>query len=260
MYSKLTAEDFRKDLELPENYTVDGLLAYGIWDLYAEDRHLPHLKNALAGLGIGDTVTRFDNSDIGHAYHFLANQKRYWFVPVMGTAMMATYAHIASILGSKKNILIGTVGGLAPDIKSADFILPNAIFGNDNALKYQPTSTDKIFYPDKKLSENLKKRISGGIKIWEGKTLTCESILAESEEDVLSWSKEGYLGVEMEGGLIFALSDYFHVPAAALFFVSDNLIKGETMFHKSHELSKEKREIARAIQYKISLEELISET
>lgn len=257
MYTKLTADDFRKTLNLPKEYNVEGLLAHGIWDLYTEDKHLSHLKNAIAGLKVESTIKRFDNADIGHAYEFVINNKNYWFVPVMGTAMMATYAHTASILGSKKNILIGTVGGLAPNMKSADFILPKAIIGNDNALKYQPDAKDKIFYPDKEMLQRIKRRMPSNMKIWESKTITCESILTETEEDVTRWSKEGCLGVEMEGGLVFALSNYFHIPAAALFYVSDNLIEGETLFHQSHELSKEKRKKAREIQYRIAVEELI---
>ncbi len=257
MYTKLTADDFRKTLGLPPEYKVEGLLSYGIWDLYAERNHLPHLKNAIAELGAVATIKRFDNADIGHAYEFRVNDKNFWFAPVMGTAMMAAYAHVASILGSKKNILIGTVGGLASGIKQADFVLPNAILGNDNALKYKPETTDKVFYPDEKVARRIMDKIPKNMKVWEGKTITCESILAETEEDVWYWSKEGYLGVEMEGALIFALSDYFHIPAAALFYVSDNLIEGETLLHDSHELSKEKREAARAIQYKIAVEELI---
>jgi purine-nucleoside phosphorylase len=258
MYTKLTDNDFRRKLKLPENYNVADLLAYGIWDLYAEERHLPHLKKAFLDLNLTCDIKRFDNADIGHAYEFTIGDKNYWFVPVMGTAMMACYAHFANILGSKKNIIIGTVGGLAPNMKTSDFIIPTQILGNDNALKYQPDAIDKIFYPDRITTQRLKNRMPNDLKVWEGKTLTCESILAETEQDVSQWSKEGYLGVEMEGGLMFALSNYFKIPSAALFFVSDNLIEGETLLHESHNLSKERREKAREIQYRVAMEELIS--
>lgn len=258
MYTKLVADDFRKALNLSREYKVEGLLACGIWDLYAEDKQLPHFRKALADLDIVCDIKRFDNADIGHAYGFVVKGKNYWFVPVMGTAMMSAYAHFASALGSKKNILIGTVGGLAPGIKAADFILPEKILGNDNALKYQPDAKDKFFYPDKELVRRIKGRIPNAVKVREGKTITCESLLAETADDIAQWSREKYLGVEMEGGLVFALSRYFHIPAAALFYVSDNLIEGETFFHDSHGLSEKKRERARALQYKIAIEELIS--
>jgi purine-nucleoside phosphorylase len=74
----------------------------------------------------------------------------------------------------------------------------------------------------------------------------------------LRWSAEKYLGVEMEGGLMFALSGHFRIPSAALFYVSDNLVEGETLLHKSHELSEKKRDEARQLQYKIAIEELLS--
>jgi len=47
MYTKYQAADYRKFIELPDDYHVDGLLAHGIWDLRAEEKALPYLKEAL---------------------------------------------------------------------------------------------------------------------------------------------------------------------------------------------------------------------
>ena len=258
MYTTLTADDFRRTLKLPKDYSVSGLLACGVWDLYAEERHLPHFRKAVADLGVTCAIKRFEDGDLGHAFELTCNDKKYWYVPVMGTAMMAAYAHFASILGSKKNILMGVVGGLAPGIKPADFVLPTATLGNDNALKYQPEAKDKMFYPDQDLYQRLKRAIPADQKVWEGKTMTCESILAETAEDVQNWSGEGYLGVEMETALMFALSRFFHIPAAAILYVSENLIGGETLLHQSHEHTKPKREESRRIQYQAALRELLA--
>lgn len=258
MYTTLTADDFRRTLKLPKDYYVSGLLACGVWDLYAEERHLPHLRNAVADLGVSCEIKRFEDVELGHAYELSSREKKYWFVPVMGTAMMAVYAHIASMLGSKKNILMGVAGGLAPGIKPADFVLPAAALGNDNALKYQPEAKDKMFYPDQELYQKLKGTIPADQKVWEGKILTCESLFAETAEDVQNWSNEGYLGVEMETALMFALSKFFGIPAAAILVVSENLIAGETMLHQSHDLTKPKREASRRIQYQMALRELLA--
>jgi hypothetical protein len=227
MYTSVNIEAFKRHTGLPEDYTIDGLLASGTWDLYADSRHVPHFKKAIDNLGINTELKRIDGEELGHAFEFSFKDKRYWFVPVMGTAVMSQYAHLASMLGSKKNILIGVAGGLKPGIKPADFIVPTASKGNESALMYQRTNVDLLFYPDKALSEKLKQRL-GNIKIYEGVTNTCEVMFAETPEDVKDWSQQGYLGVEMEAAMMFALSNYFGIPSASILFVADNLIEDIT--------------------------------
>jgi len=170
---------------------------------------------------------------------------------------MSVYAHIASVLGSKKNIMIGMVGSLAKGIKPGDFILSQKILGNDNSLKYIPENLDKFFYPDKVLYNKLKQRFPDNLKLWEGNTITCEVMLAETKEDVANWSKSGFLGVEMEGAMVFALSRHFDIPSAAIYSVSDNLIENETMLNESYELSKKQRDNAIGMQYNIVVKELL---
>jgi len=118
--------------------------------------------------------------------------------------------------------------------------------------------TDKIFFSDSGLTERLIEKVPEGTKVFKGTTTTCETLLAETWEDVLNWSKQGFLGVEMEAAMIFALSAHFKVPAAAILTVGDNLIREETMFHENHEKQKELRQTARKLQYQLALAELLN--
>lgn len=256
MYKTLNVDAFRKKLGLADDYKVDGLLACGVWDLFAEKRHVPYLKDALETLGVMATVTRIDGEELGHAFTFDVGNKHYWFVPVMGTSYMSQYAHLACLLGSKKNILIGVVGGLMKGIKPADYIIPTASKGNQNAFMYDRSTDDLMFYPDATLSDRLKQRL-GNVPIYEGSTVTCEVMFAETLEDVQEWSSQGYLGVEMEAALIFALSKHFNVPAAAVLTVADNLIEEITFFDDAHQNSLEARENARKHRYEVALAELL---
>jgi purine-nucleoside phosphorylase len=256
MYTSVNVEAFKKRTGLPADYTVDGFLAAGTWDLYANSRHIPHLKQALETLQIDTVVTRIEGEELGHAFEFMYDGKRYWFVPVMGTAVMSQYAHIACLLGSRKNLLAGVVGGLKPGMKPADFIVPSASKGNENALMYQRKNTDLFFYPDKALADSLKARL-GEMNVYEGITTTCEVMFAETAEDVRTWSKQGYLGVEMEAALIFALSKSFGIPAASILYVADNLIEDITIFHESYDTSKAAREKAKLLKYTAVLAELL---
>lgn len=257
MYTSVNVETFKRRTGLPHEYTVDGLLASGTWDLYGKTRHLPYLVAALKTLGVDTEVRQLQGEELGHGYEFIVDSKRYWFTPVMGTAVMSQYAHLASMLGSKKNLLMGVVGGLKPGIQAADFIIPTASRGNENALMYQRTQADLLFYPDAELSASLKRRL-GGTTVYEGVTNTCEVMFAETAEDVQAWSKAGYLGVEMEAAMLFALSNYFQVPSAALLYVADNLIEDITMFSDAHQTSKAARDTASRIKYEVAVAELLN--
>ena len=259
MYKALNVDIFRKNLGLPADYTLDGLLVTGVFDLWGEELHLPHVVNYLNDNGYKYEISKFIQKDIGHAHELKLDNKVIWFVPVMGTAIMSLYAHVASLLGSRKNILIGTVGGLCSDVNPGDLIFPTKVIGNDSALMYQPEKTDKIFFPDNALTERLVAKVPKTSKVFKGTTITCETLLAETWDDVLNWSKQGFLGVEMEAAMIFALSAFFKVPSAAILTVGDNLIREETMFHENHEKQKEVRLAARKLQYQLALAELLAE-
>ena len=258
MYIKYGADDYRRFLGFPDNYSVDGLLACGVWDLHAEEKHIPHLIAALDAKKIQYKLTRFDKKDIGHGYELAIADKIYWFVPVMGTAVMSMYIHMASLFGSKRNILLGSVGGLAPGMKSGDFIIPTSSIGNDNARMYDRSNKSNVYKPDDILFNILKSKLIGNYKVWEGVTTTCEILLAETQDDINNWSKEGILGVEMEAAIFFAASKYFKIPAVSLLFAADNLIEDQSFLSDEYKKSKEKRNLIRQQQYEIGLDLLIN--
>ena len=257
MYQSLTAEQFRAHLGLPEGHAVHGFLGCGTWDLNAEP-HLAHLRRALASMGIGAELRRLEHSGVGHGHEFTIDGRNYWFAPVMGTAVMSVYAHVACLLGSRKNILVGVVGGLREGVAMADFVVPTQTRGNESALMYQRDATDMLFRPDGALRASLLARLPTDVRVFEGPTLTCEAIYAETIEDVREWSAAGYLGVEMEAALMFAVSRRFGVPCAALLFVADNLVEETTVLDDRFKTSKAARDQAREVQYRAALEELLA--
>jgi hypothetical protein len=260
MYIEHTAADYRAHLGLAEDYTVDGVLMYGTWDLEAEANQVPLFEKALADMNISYKMRKLEAKEIGHAYEFMVDDKRYWFVPVMGCAVLAMYLHYACLLGSQRNILLGIVGGLAPGMKTSDFVSPVAIHGNDNAKYYDRENITGLYHPDTTLQQQLESALPGEQKTWEGITTTCEMMLAETRDDVERWSAAGILGVEMEGALTFAISSYFNVAAAALFYVADNLISEETMIDENYTLGDARRLSARKLQYMAGLQTLLNKS
>jgi purine-nucleoside phosphorylase len=189
---------------------------------------------------------------------FEINGKKIWFDVPYGGAMLSEYIHYACLFGSKKNILVGTCGGLAPQANACDAIIPTWSYGDESSTRmYSPENKDNRHFPDSDLGISLKKRMDPKIKVWEGPTVTCQAMLAETWEDVQTWTKEGYLGVEMEASTLFSVSSHFKVPSAALLIISDNLIKEETILHENYLKTKELRRSIRKEFLKISIKEVL---
>ena len=268
MYETLTADTLRRHFGFPDDYQVDTVLASGTWDLIADTHHMPHLVRALTDLGLGDIVTgsgpealrRLTIPQFGHAWEFIVDGRRTWFAPVMGTAVMAQYLHTACLMGARKLLLVGTVGGLSPDLNPADFIVPTVSRGTHSAWMYSRIEPIDI-HPDPAFSEVLAGRLDAALPprrtVARGPTTTCESIAAETWDDVQTWSAQGYLGVEMEAALTFAIGAYFKVPAAAVLYVADNLIAEVGFFDAGFADSAQARRRARQLQYDVALGELL---
>ncbi len=255
MYKTFTAEEYKKHLGLPEDYKVDGMLCYGTWD---KDRHIQIFKEVAEQSG-----KKFDYGDLpsflGKMLEFNIEGKHYWFDVSYGGALLSEFLHLACLFGSKKNLLLGSCGGLAPEMGSLDLIIPTYSWGNESPTRmYNPIASDNKHYSDVELSANLKKRLDQKNKVWEGGTTTCQAMMAETLEDVQNWSKEGFLGVEMEAATVFAVSKHFNVPSAALLVVGDNLIQGETVGSESYIANKPKKALIKAEQFRVALEELVS--
>ena len=87
--------------------------------------------------------------------------------------------------------------------------------------------------------------------------MTVQAMLAETEHDVLAWREEGYIGVDMESAVFFAVSDHFKVPSAALLSVTDHLVKRELVTDASFELLREQRLMARKENYRSAFQTLL---
>lgn len=254
MYRSLTAEEYKRHLGFPEDYHVHGMLCYGSWD---KEKQIAFLENEVAKLGTNARLVTLPNFP-GKMVEFTVNGKKFWFDVSYGGALLSEYLHWACLFGSQKNILLGTCGGLSPEVASLDLVIPTYSHGNESATRmYNPQAEDNKHFSDANLSVALSRRVGSQNKTWQGGTITCQAMLAETLEDVQRWSKEGFLGVEMEAATVFAVSKHFHVRSAALLIVGDNLIQGETVASESYVANKEKKAGLRALQYRVALEELM---
>jgi purine-nucleoside phosphorylase len=254
MYKAFTAEEFRKHFLLPVDYVVDGLLSYGAWD---EEKHRNKIKKILDEFKLSHS-SQIMKGFLSRVLELKIDGKNYWFVVMYGGAQLSEYIHLACLFGSKKNIHIGSCGGLHPEMNSLDLIIPTWSYGNESTTRvYDREAFDFKHYSDNDLSKKIEENLPHKYVIRKGPLITVQAMMGETWDDVKSWSENGYFGVEMETATVFSVSKNFKVPGAALLYVSDNLIKGQTVGDDSHIQQKEMREAVKNDVYKTGLITLI---
>lgn len=257
MYKQLTVDDFRKILKLPEDYRVDGVLIHGAM---RKKKHKQELEDTITKLGYKANYSAIYESGFFENITVLEiSGKRIWFDSSYGGAYLCEVLHLASLLGSKKNILVGSCGGLIPSGLAGDIVIPTSCYGNESTTRmYQPNNEEFTYFSDKILNESIKAKIDPKFNIIEGKLMTCQGAMMESWEDIQRWSNEGYVGVEMESSTMFAVSNHFKIPSSAILFIADNLINKETLFDKDFEKLKEKLKESKFETFKAAFEELLA--
>ena len=254
MYKAFTAEEYKKHFLLPNNYSVEGLISYGAWD---EDKHRNKIQKTLEELGIS-YMTKIMDGFLFNVLELKINNKNYWFVVMYGGALLSEYVHLASLFGSKRNIHIGSCGGLYPKMEHLDLLIPTWSYGNESTTRmYDREAVDFKHYSDKTLSKLLEKNLPKKYPIQKGPVISIQAMMGETWDDVKSWSDNGYYGVEMETATVFSVSKSFNIPSAALLYVSDNLIKGQTVGDESHTKQKDLREVVKDDVYKAGVLSLI---
>ncbi len=255
MYRNFTAEQYREHLGLPADYTVDGVLCYGT--LY-EEKMLAALQTCMENLGLDVEPMMLAHPFLRFARELQIGDKKLWFTIAYGGSWLSEYLHWACLFGAKKNILVGSCGGLKSGMNAGDFVIPENSYGEESSARIYNRESP-IHYPDAGLSTSLKARLEDDqTKIWNGPMVTCQAMIGETMEDIERWSKDGYFGVEMEASTLFAVSKHFDVPAAAVMYVGDNLIEQHNNLSTDYANQAHIRELKQHRQLTAAIQELLS--
>lgn len=253
MYKSYTADDYRKYFEFDPDYKVEGVLVFGNYrkSLYQT------LKDSLKQLGYEPEYRYLPHEFLENILEFKIDGKNYWFTLAYGGALLSEYLHLGNLFGSKKNILLGSCGGLKKGAKSGEIIIPTWSYAEESSAKaYRPDDNNK-YYSDDQLSEKIAKAISDSYTVHREPTITYQAMLGETLEDIQKWSKQGYSGVEMESATVFAISNHFEVPSAAILYIADNLIEGITTLDPNYQESEDERKYSKKDTIDYALIELI---
>lgn len=255
MYKHLSSVDLKKYIGVSPDYAIEGFLSYGTYKKYPYDL----LKEALFSQNKNALFTKLDDEFLSPILEFTVDDKKYWFTAVYGSALLCEFLHLACCFGSKKNIHIGSCGGLRKGATSRDVIIPEASYATEStAVAYEPDAGN-MFKPDLALSNRLLQTVQAqGHTVHQGKTMTYQAMLGETWEDIQNWAQQGYIGVEMEAATTFAISNHFNVPSGSVLMIADNLIEKETVLDHGYEQSRESRRKVSQDMFTAALIELLS--
>ncbi len=256
MYKSLTKQDIQNLLKVPSNYKVDGLIVVGT---HPKKNAYPYLRGALNKLFPNyKKEEKIKNRFFSDIKSFKIGNKRIWFDVAYGAAYLSEVVHIACMLGSRTNILLGTCGGLLHEMKTGQIVLPRASYSNESATRmYQRNNESFIYSADKNLRLKIKKQLNPKSIIHEGNLMNVQAMLGETKADVENWSANNYCGVDMESATFFAVSNHFKVPSAALLYVADNLMKKELVTDKNYQELRRHRIKTKKENYKIALRTML---
>ena len=254
MYRAMTAENYRRGLRLPPGYRVDALVLHGC----GQDYPRTMMSQALGDLGHGP-LTSAPIESIPALRATVAGHHVIWHALVYGGALTCELTHLACMLGARCAIFIGTCGGLSPQAAAADHVVPEAVHADESSTRaYQGPDGDHLHHADPGLSEQIARALANsGRAVWRGRTVTHQAQLAEDEQQIRTWSGQGYVGVEMEAASLLAPAAAFTVPAAAILVIADNLIAGQSMFDPDFRSGRATRRGALAAAYTAALPVLL---
>ena len=149
----------------------------------------------------------------------------------IGSASAAIVFEELYMLGAKKIIRFGTVGGLIKEMNIGEIILPTgatylkggSVIGRLHPDICIPTSPDPHLYI--KLYDRL---LKSGMKFYTGLIVTDDAFYTSEDLTtyVSNWVRKKVIGVEMECATLFGLAILKGFKAAALLIISDVITEG----------------------------------
>ncbi len=145
----------------------------------------------------------------------------YVYQTPIGAPATAIFMERAIALGGNKFLFFGSCGGIAPEIKSGQLIVPTSAFRAEGTSSYYLPYSDYIeMKGSKKLMELMEEE---GLEYISGRVCSTDAMFRETKSFIDRRVSEGCVGIEMESSLISAISEVRGIYATTLLFTDDVL-------------------------------------
>ena len=157
--------------------------------------------------------------------------------PLFGAPIVAMYTEVAALLGVKRIIACGYVGGVADELGVGSYLVPSTAYGLDGCTR--------SYSPDKGLScssESLNSRLCKTLDSYSaefslGPIASIDPLMLENDAMVEAFAREGYYAIDLETACLYAVAERMGVQAAGIHVVSDSPRRKDIDRELRHEAS-----------------------
>lgn len=174
------------------------------------------------------------------------------FCCAYGASRAVEPVHIFGLLGSKRVVQIGSCGGLQPNIKTGDILIPSVSLIGEGASQYYGQLINSTATNDLVQSAN-QALTEIGLSTHIGSHISTSALLQQSTEQINKWRIEGLLGVDMETSAVFSAAEYFNMERVSMLFVWDELLKGRSWLDEFSNAEKVKQLEANRTIFEVAL-------
>ncbi|GEM_PF-4914516 len=251
MYRELPKKLWQKWWKLDKKNTPDVLILWGIFKSIAEEgfwsvpdfllhQFEPHLKN-IRRLTLPHTFIGERNGlkiAVTHAY---------------GGAFSLDQTIQHAKLGVKLVILLGHFGGLKDGLEVGQIFIPSAAYRSDGASFHLLGKEDRFVYPTEEIESWLKNHLNEQkIYYTTGVIKTVSTMVGETKELIDEWKRSGFVGVDLESGVVFSAAKKMNLKAVAIFHHSDH-VGGGKLLPDATKSQKEAKKKARKLLVDLAL-------
>ena len=142
--------------------------------------------------------------------------------PLFGAPIVAMYLEVAALLGVKKIVACGYVGGVPKDIDVGSYVIPSGAYGLDGCTRnYAPEG------PFSLSSESLTSRLCRfadrrEAKYVVGSIVSIDTPMLENDAMIRDFDSKGYCAIDLETSCLYAVGTRLGLQVASIHIVSDS--------------------------------------
>ncbi|MDO8536762.1 MAG: hypothetical protein Q7R94_00760, partial [bacterium] len=157
-------------------------------------------------------------------------------------------------LGARLVILIGHFGGLKDGLKVGQVFVPSAAYRSDGASYHLLGKKNRIVYPDKEAEAWLKDYLERKkIPYTTGTVKTVSTMVGQTKALIKEWKRGGFVGVDLESGVVFSASKKLGFRALSILHHSDH-VGGGKLLNNATKSQKEAKKKARKLLVQLALQ------
>lgn len=217
--------DFRSILEVSESEWLSGLglEPYEIPDCVIVEGSWWRAEREKWRLGHLTEVRELGFPDVYFGHH---GDRKIAFCMAYGAPRAVEIITMFAAIGTRQAIQIGTCGGLQPELRPGDIIVPDHVSCEDGVSHLYGADPSTTQATPTLVKEALNGLEALGRTVRVGRHVTFSSLFAESVSMMETWHEESYLSVDMETATTLSVAEHYGCEAVSLLVVWDELTRG----------------------------------